>query len=175
MRLYLLLLCSLLLPTTSDAQNIFQSELDQATAIVQQRRGSFVVVRMAQFKLDALRYLQAQTTNANSTKTFAWLDAQAYHLSSFLYLYRQLFCQSSLPEADAHWLREHFRQASLDNPVVHDNEGSSSSSFSHEGEMSIVPFSFDTDWGKALTQITQQLSNSPYAEQANTLLQSLPH
>lgn len=174
MRSLSLLLLALSCCTASHAQNIFHSELSQATSIVQQRRGGFVVIRIAYFKQEALRYLQERSSHLDAPQSAIWLDDQAYHLSCFLYLYRQLLCQSEQSYSEREWLLNTFRQATFDHPIFEDEKDTRSQQFVQDQTQHITPFSLDTDWKKAFAQVSRQLQASSYAQLTDTILSQSP-
>ena len=145
-------LLSIMLPKETQAQEIFNYVLDNATRIVNNPTSNFTQTRIAQFKRTALIYLRNQAIDKRGNVTTDFLDTQAYYLSEFItsFLTDIMKCGKEDAKSARRNILEIYMKASEENPLFGDNDGETTLSYVKSGE-ELTPFSLDTDWQKAKT------------------------
>lgn len=134
------------------AQDVFRMVTEGATRTVQNSMSGYTRRCMAQFKLDALHYLeQGATARLDSLERALLLDTQAYYLSEFMTLYFEVLLKNKRRGVTEESCRERvtlFMDAAASNPLFGDAPTEESQRYVTAGN-SITPFPLNTDWQKA--------------------------
>lgn len=145
----LLLLCLL---TPLPAQNVFRMVTEGATRTVQNPMSGYTRRCMAQFKLDALKFLEENATSRlDSLERAPLLDTQAYYLSEFMTLYFEVLLKNKRRGITQEDWRERitlFMDAAASNPLFGDATTEESQRYVRAGN-NLTPFPLNTDWQKA--------------------------
>ena len=133
----------------SQAQEVYDMVLDNATRIVNSPTSSFLNTQIAQFKRTALIYIKSKAFERTDSVPAKFLNTQAYYLTEFLNLFfAEMIKIKDLPEKARKQRILRFMDASACNPLFHDPDEESTLSFVENGG-EVTPFSLDTDWQKA--------------------------
>ncbi len=141
----------------SQAQDVYNLVLENATKIVNTPTANFAQTRIAQFKCAALIYMKAKAIEQHSEVTESFLNTQAYYLSEFLTIFfEEALKDRKLGEEERKDKIRMFMACSINNPLFGDNdEGKTLSYIRGGGEL--TPFSLDTNWQTAYEQAKSQL------------------
>lgn len=133
----------------SQAQEVYDMVLDNATRIVNSPTSSFLNTQIAQFKRTALIYIKSKAFERTDSVPAKFLNTQAYYLTEFLNLFfAEMIIIKDLPEKARKQRILRFMDASACNPLFHDPDEETTLSFVENGG-EVTPFSLDTDWQKA--------------------------
>lgn len=155
--LYFVLLTILGLPINSQAQEVYNVALENATKIVNTPTASFTQTRIAQFKLTALVYLKKKAFDTMPTVEASFLNTQAYYLSEFLSLFFDEILKDHKAKEETRKEKIYmFMDASRNNPLFNDPDVSTTQSYITAGS-ELTPFSLNTDWEKAYGAALKEL------------------
>lgn len=149
-----LLLCLMTLFSAQQtmAQEVYKMVYESAARTLQNPMSGYTQTRIARFKLDALQYLEQQTTERLDEQERApLLDTQAYYLSEFITLYFKEILKNRKRGANEEKQRERvtlFMDASKSNPLFPDTDTSRTDVYITDGNQ-LTPFCLNTDWQKA--------------------------
>ena len=133
----------------SQAKEVYDMVLDNATRIVNSPTSSFLNTQIAQFKRTALIYIKSKAFERTDSVPAKFLNTQAYYLTEFLNLFfAEMIKIKDLPEKARKQRILRFMDASACNPLFHDPDEETTLSFVENGG-EVTPFSLDTDWQKA--------------------------
>lgn len=157
----------LTLAVSAQAQErVFQTVYKMASKIANDPREDAEVRKVAQFRVDAVTYLNTQTLAALTDTTHRVSDEQAARLSErldsmayFMYDYVDLF-QKEYQHARTEKAKEQvvklFRSVSITCPLYNDSDREYVMCYVNSDGV-ITQFSLDTDWVRACTVVRQRL------------------
>lgn len=138
-------------------QEVFNMALENATKVVNSPTANFTATRIAQFKCTALMYLKSEAFERKTIVTDQFLNTQAYYLSEFLTLF---FNQVVANRNKSDKIRKEkimiFANASVHNPLFNDPDKETTRSYI-DGGAELTPFSLDTDWKKAFSEVKEKI------------------
>lgn len=156
----LLLLISLFIGAQlqGSAQEIFNTILHDAQAVVDDSTSSVVSAKIAQFKVDALKYIRTKAFERQDEVSKVFLDNQAYYMKQFLStFFSGVVTNSELSKAQKKDLILFFMDASQSNPLYNDPDRELVDAYVHNSKTQFTPFCLDTDWTKAYAAVQSRL------------------
>ena len=136
------------------AQEVFNYVFEGASRVVNNPSSSYTTLRIAQFKLTALTYLQSKAFETREQVTEDFLNTQAYYMNEFVTSFVALFVDEKLAREPEELKKRIllYTDASLSNPLFGDTDKETTLSYIGDSE-SLTPFSLDTDWEKACAAV----------------------
>lgn len=140
--------------TGMQAQNLYKTVYDRATAVVNNPASSDEEIQINQFKVTALNYISMMVKKRGLTKTTYFYDSQAVNLSSFITDFQvNLEKARAISPAKRTEVLKIYTDASKFNPMFKDTDKEKVNCYV-EDKRTLTPFSLDTDWEKAYDQAT---------------------
>lgn len=136
------------------AQDVFNYVLEGAARVVSNPSSSYTTIRIAQFKMTSLTYLQSKAIETRGQVTEDFLNTQAYYMNEFVTSFISMFVDEALAK-DKDELKNRillYTDASLSNPLFNDPDKDTVLSYVDDSD-SMTPFSLDTDWEKACAAV----------------------
>lgn len=133
------------------AQSLYKTVYDRATAVVNNPKASDEEIQINQFKVTALNYMSTQINKRGLKKDSYFYDSQAVNLASFITDF-----QANLAKAPATKRTEVIRiyqEACKNNPMFKDTNKDMVNCYV-EDKLTLTPFCIDTNWEKAYDQAT---------------------
>lgn len=141
----------------TNAQDVYNMVLENATRQVNTPTTNFTQTRVAQFKRTALVYIKSKALETMPEVTTRFLDIQAYYLSEFISLFFQEILHDKKLDENARKEKIYmFMSASIYNPLFEDPDKETTQAYINEGS-ELTPFSLDTNWQKAYYAAKSQL------------------
>ena len=140
--------------TGLQAQSLYKTVYDKATAVVNNPASSDEEIEINQFKVTALNYLTAQVQKRAMKKDTYFYDSQAVNLSSFVTDFQvNLEKARAISPAKRMEIIKIYTDASKFNPLFKDTDKDKVNCYV-EDKRTLTPFCLDTDWEKAYDQAT---------------------
>lgn len=156
----LLFVCMLMLSMNIQAQDVFNELRQKNKAIVENPQSNELVKKISMFKLDALNYMVIKMQEEMPDSSVTYLDRQALAMDDYVQLYiKKLVEYNELPQALQTEMTKMFMDASKDYPLFKDKEKDITLSYYNSSE-SLIRFSLDTDWEKALAFIEKIMAKN---------------
>lgn len=157
-KLQLLSIGFLLSMTQASAQAVYQEILKSSKEGARNEKLGLATRRIYQFKVDGLEYMLRKTRVEMPDSSMNRIDRQAYALYEFIHQYmRQL--SNAVKEKDKESIRQRYKNASLTHSMFHDMDQDLVMSYVNRKDY-MTPFSLDTDWVQALSQVKEIQSKS---------------
>lgn len=137
--------------TGAQAQDVYNYLMTKANSKVNSTFANEYEIQKYDFELTALHYMRNQARKQQQEITSRFLDEQAYGMDTFLITYLQTLKRTTVSERKA--VTRRFIQASLDNPMYNDSDTETTLVYA-SASGALLPFSLDTDWVKALEQVS---------------------
>ena len=156
----MLLVLMLFIGMNVQAQEVFNELRQKNKAIVENPQSAGIVRAISQFKLDALNYLVIKMQEEMPDSSTIYLDNQAVAMNEYVTFYIQKLVQyNEMPQALQEEMTKMFMEASKNHPLFKDKDKELVLSYYNSGE-SLIRFSLDTDWEKALAYIKKKMENN---------------
>lgn len=156
----ILLVLMLFVGMTVQAQEVFNELRQKNKTVVENPQSSAIARGISQFKLDALNYLAIKMQEEMPDSSVYFLDNQAISMNEYVTYYIQKLVQyNEMPTALQEEMTKMFMEASKDNPLFKDKDKEMVLSYYNNGE-SLIRFSLDTDWEKALAYIKKKMTKN---------------
>lgn len=155
----ILLTCTLLFLGSlgTQAQEVYNLVLENATRMVNTPSTNFTQTRISQFKRTTLIYMKTKALETMPEVKEDFLNTQAYYLSEFLSLFFDEILKDHKLDPESRKQKIYmFMETSLANPLFNDPDTETTHSYINEGT-ELTPFSLDTDWQKAYTAAKENL------------------
>ena len=142
----------------TQAQRVFNYEMQKCIERQWSTRCGFAAQRLAFFQQNALMYIWHQTAKREKNRLILYqkVDRQAYFLAEFITVYCRLTNNEQLTEAQHEQWKRYFTETSLRHPMFNDPDESVTLQFVDKEGRSSTPFSLDTNWETAHHEITQR-------------------
>lgn len=152
------LLITLLVLTASvtgiQAQSLYKTVYDKATAVVNNPASSDEEIQISQFKLTALNYISLMVKKRGLQKDSYFYDSQAVNLNSFITDFQvNLEKGRTISPAKRTEILKIYTDASKFNPMFKDTDKEKVNCYVDD-RTTLTPFCLDTDWEKAYDQAT---------------------
>lgn len=155
-----LLVLMLFVGMTVQAQEVFNELRQKNKTVVENPQSSAIARGISQFKLDALNYLAIKMQEEMPDSSVYFLDNQAISMNEYVTYYIQKLVQyNEMPKALLEEMKKMFMEASKSNPLFKDKDKEMVLSYYNNGE-SLIRFSLDTDWEKALAYIKKKMAKN---------------
>ncbi len=155
-----LLVLMLFVGMTVQAQEVFNELRQKNKTVVENPQSSAIARGISQFKLDALNYLAIKMQEEMPDSSVYFLDNQAISMNEYVTYYIQKLVQyNEMPKALQEEMTKMFMEASRNNPLFKDKDKEMVLSYYNNGE-SLIRFSLDTDWEKALAYIKKKMTKN---------------
>lgn len=156
----ILLVLMLFVGMTVQAQEVFNELRQKNKTVVENPQSSAIARGISQFKLDALNYLAIKMQEEMPDSSVYFLDNQAISMNEYVTYYIQKRVQyNEMPKALQEEMTKMFMEASRNNPLFKDKDKEMVLSYYNNGE-SLIRFSLDTDWEKALAYIKKKMAKN---------------
>lgn len=155
MRKVLLTLLVLMASVTGmQAQSLYKTVYDRATAVVNNPASSDEEIQINQFKVTALNYLSMMVQKRGLKKDSYFYDSQAVNLQSFVTDFQvNLEKGRKISPAKRLEILKIYTDACKFNPMFHDTDKERVNAYVND-KTTLTPFTLDTDWEKAYDQAT---------------------
>lgn len=140
--------------TGMQAQSLYKTVYDKATAVVNDPSASDEAVQINQFKVTALNYMTMMVKKRGWQKDSYFYDSQAVNMTSFVtdFLANMEKARSVSPSKRTEILKI-YTDASKYNPMFKDTDKEKVNCYVND-KSTQTPFCLDTDWEKAYDQAT---------------------
>lgn len=156
----ILLVLMLFVGMNVQAQEVFNELRQKNKTVVENPQSSAIARGISQFKLDALNYLAIKMQEEMPDSSVYFLDNQAISMNEYVTYYIQKLVQyNEMPTALQEEMTKMFMEASRSNPLFKDKDKEMVLSYYNNGE-SLIRFSLDTDWEKALAYIKKKMTKN---------------
>ena len=140
--------------TGIQAQALYKTVFDKATAIVNDPKSSDEEIAINQFKVTALNYISTQVKKRGLEKDSYFYDSQAVNLTSFVTDFlANLEKARSINPAKRTEILQIYTDATRYNPLFKDTDKEKVNCYIDD-KTTQTPFCLDTDWEKAYDQAT---------------------
>ena len=157
--LFIILFCADFL--SANAQEIFNSYLENAKKTLNDTTCNIVERKIAQFKYTELQYIKRKAFESNQDVTREFLDNQAYYMSQFIStFFEQAVLNSSLTKVQKKDRIMLFIDATGSNPLFNDTDKELVNAYVTNSKDQLTPFCLDTDWPKAFAAVASKLKNN---------------
>lgn len=147
----LMLIASL---TGMQAQSLYRTVFDNATAVVNNPASSDDAIQINQFKVTALNYMSTMVKKRGLQKDSYFYDSQAVNLASFVTDFQaNLEKARTLAPSKRTEILKIYTDASRFNPMFKDPDKEKVNCYVDDRN-TLTPFCLDTDWEKAYEQAT---------------------
>lgn len=138
----------------ANAQSLYKTVFDRATAVVNNPASSDEAIEINQFKITALNYMTTEVKKRGMKKDSYFYDSQAVNLASFVtdFLANLDKARTLAPSKRAEIMKI-YTEASKFNPLFKDNDKEKVNCYVND-KSTQTPFCLDTDWEKAYDQAT---------------------
>lgn len=136
------------------AQSLYKTVFDRATAVVNSPSASDEEVQVNQFKVTALNYISMMVKKRGMNKDSYFYDSQAVNMASFVTDFQANLekARAISPSKRAEVLKI-YTDASKYNPLFKDTDKEKVNCYVND-KTTLTPFSLDTNWEKAYDQAT---------------------
>ena len=156
-KIVLSLLTMVLAMGSLNAQNLYRTVYDKATAVVNSANASEEELQLNQFKITCLNYINMMVQKQNLKKDNYFFDAQAVSLTSFVTDFQvNLYKARAISSEKRLEVIKIYQDATLLNPLFKDTDKERTQCYVND-KNSLTPFSLDTDWEKAYEQTTAKV------------------
>ena len=153
----ILLFLAMMTFTGANAQSLYKTVYEHASAIVNDPKSSDEQVEVNQFKVTALNYISNHLKKTNTEKDEYFYDSQAVNLSSFITdFYDNYLKARAISTEKRNADLNCYRQASLNHKLFNDPDKETVNCFMEE-KSSLTPFCLDTDWNAAYEEATMNV------------------
>lgn len=153
-RMLFTLLVLMVSVTSINAQSLYKTVFDRATAIVNDPKSSDEAIEINQFKITALNYMSTQIKKRGLNKDSYFYDSQAVNLTSFITDFQaNLDKARTISPAKRTQIIKIYTDASKYNPMFKDTDKEKVNCYVDD-KTTLTPFCLDTDWEKAYDQAT---------------------
>ncbi len=153
----ILLFLAMMTFTGANAQSLYKTVYEHASAIVNDPKSSDEQVEVNQFKVTALNYISNHLKKTNTEKDEYFYDSQAVNLSSFITdFYDNYLKARAISTEKRNAVLNCYRQASLNHKLFNDPDKETVNCFMEE-KSSLTPFCLDTDWNAAYEEATMNV------------------
>ena len=153
-KMFLTLLVLMVSVSGIQAQSLYKTVKDKATAIVNNPASSDEEIQINQFKLTALNYMYMMVEKRGLKKDTYFYDSQAVNLTSFITDFQaNLDKARTISPAKRTEVLKIYTDASRLNPMFKDPDKEKVNAYVND-KTTLTPFSVDTDWEKAYDQAT---------------------
>lgn len=136
------------------AQSLYQTVYEKATAVVNNPASSDDAIQINQFKVTALNYMSTMVKKRGLQKDAYFYDSQAVNLSSFVTDFQaNLEKARTLAPSKRTEILKIYTDASRFNPMFKDPDKEKVNCYVDDRN-TLTPFCLDTDWEKAYEQAT---------------------
>ena len=140
--------------TGMQAQSLYKTVYDKATAVVNNPAASDEEIQINQFKVTALNYLSTMVKKRGLQKDSYFYDSQAVNLTSFVTDFlANIEKARAISPAKRTEILKIYTDASKFNPMVKDSDKEKVNCYVYD-KSTQTPFCLDTDWEKAYDQAT---------------------
>lgn len=137
-----------------NAQSLYKTVFDRATAIVNDPKSSDEAIEINQFKVTALNYMTTQVKKRGLQKDSYFYDSQAVNLTSFVTDFQaNLDKARSISATKRTEIIKIYTDACKYNPMFKDSDKEKVNCYVND-KSTMTPFCLDTDWEKAYDQAT---------------------
>ena len=138
----------------TQAQSLYKTVYDKATAVVNNPASSDEEVQISQFKVTALNYITMMVKKRGMTKDSYFYDSQAVNLTSFVTDFQaNLEKARNISPSKRTEILKIYMEASKFNPLFKDTDKEKVNCYVND-QSTLTPFCIDTDWEKAYDQAT---------------------
>ena len=140
--------------TGIQAQSLYKTVFDKATAVVNNPASSDEEIQINQFKVTALNYISMMVKKRGLDKDAYFYDSQAVNMSSFITDFQvNLEKARAISPAKRTEILKIYTDASKFNPLFKDTDKEKVNAYVTD-KTTLTPFCIDTDWEKAYDQAT---------------------
>ncbi len=140
--------------TGIQAQSLYKTVFDKATAVVNNPASSDEEIQINQFKVTALNYISMMVKKRGLDKDAYFYDSQAVNMSSFITDFQvNLEKARAISPAKRTEILKIYTDASKFNPLFKDTDKEKVNAYVID-KTTLTPFCIDTDWEKAYDQAT---------------------
>lgn len=154
-----LIILALLLTATATnikAQEIYDYLLDKSEQVINTPQSKDFDLKVAQFKVTAMRYFRKHIIQQNGSVSSTWLDAQALALNEFVTNYLvELSQNSNATEAARKAVVMRYCKASENNAMFKKVDKEEAESFVYD-KGGYTPFCLNTNWVAALEETKEK-------------------
>ncbi len=153
-KIILTAIVALFAATGVNAQSLYKTVYDKATAVVNNPASSDEEIDINQFKVTCLNYMSTQVKKRGLKKDSYFYDSQAVNLTSFVTDFlANIEKARMISPAKRTEVIKIYMDASKYNPMFKDTDKEKVNCYVND-KKSITPFCVDTDWEKAYDQAT---------------------
>lgn len=153
-KMFLTLLVLMASVSGIQAQSLYKTVYDKATAVVNDPTASDEEVQINQFKVTALNYMSMMVKKRSLKKDSYFYDSQAVNLASFITDFQvNLEKARTISPAKRTEILKIYTDASKFNPMFKDPDKEKVNAYVND-KTTMTPFCVDTDWEKAYDQAT---------------------
>lgn len=136
------------------AQSLYKTVYDRATAVVNNPSSSDEEVQINQFKVTALNYISMMVKKRGMNKDSYFYDSQAVNMASFVTDFQaNLEKARAISAAKRNEILKIYTDASKYNPLFKDTDKEKVNCYIND-KSTLTPFCIDTNWEKAYDQAT---------------------
>lgn len=136
------------------AQSLYKTVYDRATAVVNNPSSSDEEVQINQFKVTALNYISMMVKKRGMNKDSYFYDSQAVNMASFVTDFQaNLEKARAISSAKRNEILKIYTDASKYNPLFKDTDKEKVNCYIND-KSTLTPFCIDTNWEKAYDQAT---------------------
>ena len=140
--------------TGIQAQSLYKTVFDKATAVVNNPASSDEEIQINQFKVTALNYISMMVKKRGLDKDAYFYDSQAVNMSSFITDFQvNLEKARAISPAKRTEILKIYTDASKFNPLFKDTDKEKVNAYVTD-KTTLTPFCIDTGWEKAYDQAT---------------------
>ncbi len=141
--------------TGVQAQEVYKEIMRLSKNVANDKTKDIQSRKIATFKIDALNYMAMKMNEIMPDSAISVLDQEAYNMYDFVNLYIKKLSEVKSKKAKAEIL-EVFKTASLQNSRFNDFDVDVTEGYIRT-EGYLTQFSLDTNWGKAIEQVREEL------------------
>mgnify|MGYP004655639907 CR=1 FL=1 len=139
---------------SSQAQSLYKTVFDKATAVVNNPASSDMEVQINQFKVTALNYITMMVKKRGLNKDSYFYDSQAVNMASFITDFQANMEKArAISPAKRSEILKIYTDASKYNPLFKDTDKEKVNCYVND-KSTLTPFCIDTNWEKAYDQAT---------------------
>lgn len=154
-KLVLALMLSIASYSGLHAQEVYKEIMKLSKKVADDKSKDIQARKIATFKVDALNYMAMKMNEQMPDSTISLLDHEAYNMYDFVNLYIKKLSEVKSKKSKAEIL-DIFKTASLQNSRFNDFDVDVTEAYIRT-EGYLTQFSLDTNWGKAIEQVREEL------------------